>query len=140
MEFILDSAFEAGAVPVGDLALCHVRLQADLRWPWLILIPRVARLRELEDMDRAQRAQLLDEAVAAGEAVRAIGEAAGFGVEKLNIGALGNLTPQFHLHIVGRRQADPAWPGPVWGAGPAIPYGQDDLTAALAAGRRALGV
>ena len=55
-------------------------------------------------------------------AVRAVGAAAGLVVEKLNLGALGNVTPQLHLHVVGRRTGDPAWPGPVWGHSPAVPY------------------
>ena len=38
-------------------------------------------------------------------------------VEKLNIAALGNVTPQLHVHIIGRRRDDAAWPDPVWGKG-----------------------
>jgi diadenosine tetraphosphate (Ap4A) HIT family hydrolase len=37
------------------------------------------------------------------------------GVEKLNVGNLGNMVPQLHVHVIGRRKGDPAWPGPVWG-------------------------
>ena len=45
-----------------------------------------------------------------------------FGGDKLNLGALGNLVPQLHVHLVVRRLDDPAWPGPVWGHSPAVPY------------------
>ena len=34
------------------------------------------------------------------------------GAEKINIGALGNLVPQLHVHIIARFQNDPCWPGP----------------------------
>jgi diadenosine tetraphosphate (Ap4A) HIT family hydrolase len=61
-------------------------------------------------------------------------------VEKLNLGQLGNVTPQLHVHVVGRRAGDPAWPGPVWGLGGAQAYGPDALAAALAAARAALGL
>jgi diadenosine tetraphosphate (Ap4A) HIT family hydrolase len=44
------------------------------------------------------------------------------GAAKLNIGALGNLVPQLHVHVVGRNPGDPAWPGPVWGHSAAVPY------------------
>jgi diadenosine tetraphosphate (Ap4A) HIT family hydrolase len=139
-EFAVDPAFETGSIAVGELPLCHVRLQADARWPWLILIPRRPGLREVEDLSAADRARLIEETVLAGQAVRALGAATGFAVEKLNIGALGNVTPQLHVHVVGRRAGDPAWPGPVWGVGVAEAYGQFGLDMALQAARKALGL
>jgi len=132
-DFAVDPAFEAGSIAVGDLPLCHVRLQADARWPWLILIPRRPDLREVEDLSAADRARLIEETVLAGAAVRALGAATGFVVEKLNIGALGNVTPQLHVHVVGRRAGDAAWPGPVWGVGVAERYEAEALEAAVAA-------
>ena len=137
-EFAVDPGFEAGSIAVGDLPLCHVRLQADARWPWLILIPRQPGLREVEDLSAADRARLVEETVLAGQAVRAVGAATGFTVDKLNIGALGNVTPQLHVHMVGRRPGDPAWPGPVWSVGVAEAYGAEALDAAVAAVRAAL--
>jgi diadenosine tetraphosphate (Ap4A) HIT family hydrolase len=47
--------------------------------------------------------------------------------DKLNVGAIGNIVPQLHIHLVARRHGDPAWPRPVWGAAPARPYGEDEL-------------
>jgi diadenosine tetraphosphate (Ap4A) HIT family hydrolase len=67
-----------------------------------------------------------------------VGQALGLAVEKLNVGALGNITPQLHVHVVGRRSDDPAWPGPVWGVGEAQPLTQDQLAAATAAAKKAL--
>lgn len=138
--FALHPAFPATSEPLGDLALSHVRLQADARFAWLVLIPRIAAARELDDLAANDRAALMEEIVRAGDAVRAIGRALGRPVEKLNVGALGNVTPQLHVHVVGRRSDDPAWPGPVWGAGTAEAYGAEDLAAALAAARRALEI
>jgi len=139
-EFAVDPAFERGSIAVGDLPLCHVRLQTDMRWPWLILIPRGPGLREIEDLSASDRARLIEESVLAGVAVRVVGETLGFAVEKLNLGALGNVTPQLHAHVVGRRAGDAAWPGPVWGAGTAEAYGADVLEQAVAAARAALGL
>lgn len=138
--FSIDPAFEAGSAPVGDLALCHVRLQLDARWPWLILIPRKPGLREIEDLSPQDQALLMAEVVACGPAVRAMGLARGFGVEKLNLGALGNVTPQLHLHLVGRRPGDPAWPGPVWGVGVADPLSPDQAADAMSVARAALKI
>ena len=52
-------------------------------------------------------------------------------VEKINVGALGNIVPQLHVHVVGRRRGDPAWPGPVWGHSPPQRHDPADLAAKL---------
>lgn len=130
-EFKSDPAFDAGSVVVCDWPLCQLRLQDDARFPWLILIPRRADLREIEDLTSAERAALMDEMVRAGEMVRALGQAAGRPVQKLNVAALGNVTAQLHVHVVGRRPDDGLWPDPVWGRGAAVPYGANGLQAAV---------
>lgn len=137
--FELHPAFPATSEALGELALCHVRLQADARYPWLVLVPRIAGARELEDLSANDRAALMEEIVIAGRAVRAIGGVLGRPVEKLNLGALGNVTPQLHVHVVGRRADDPTWPAPVWGAGAAEPHSREALQAAMTAARVALG-
>lgn len=137
-DFILDPAFVATSHLVADLPLCEVRLQDDVRYPWLVLIPRQPGLIEIEQLDVGHRLQLMEEIVLAGAAVRAIGAALGLSVDKLNVGALGNVTAQLHVHVVGRRRDDPAWPGPVWGHSPAAPYGQDALEAAITAAEEVL--
>ena len=130
-EFKSDPAFDAGSVVVCDWPLCQLRLQDDARFPWLILIPRRADLREIEDLTSAERAALMDEMVRAGEMVRALGQAAGRPVQKLNVAALGNVTAPLHVHVVGRRPDDGLWPDPVWGRGAAVPYGANGLQAAV---------
>ncbi len=127
--FKADPAFETGSVAVRDWPLCQLRLQDDARFPWLILIPRRAGLREIEDLTPAERAALMDEIVRAGALVRSLAEAAGRPVQKLNVAALGNVTAQLHIHVVGRRHDDGQWPDPVWGRGSAVPYGADGLQA-----------
>jgi diadenosine tetraphosphate (Ap4A) HIT family hydrolase len=136
--FQLDPAFAATSHKIADLPLCEVRLQDDARYPWLVLIPRQAGLREIEELDTAHRIQLMEEIVLAGTAVRAVGAALGFSVDKLNVAALGNVTAQLHVHVVGRRQDDPAWPGPVWGHSAAKVYSAEGLAAPIEAARRAL--
>jgi diadenosine tetraphosphate (Ap4A) HIT family hydrolase len=138
--FQIDRAFLASSQPLGELALSHVRLQTDARFAWIVLIPRVDEARELEDLAAGERDVLMEEILRAGAAARAVGLALGRPVEKLNVGQLGNVTPQLHVHVVGRRADDPAWPGPVWGHGAAAAYSAQDLATALAAARGSLGL
>ena len=135
----LDPAFEAGSVFASDWRLCQLRLQDDARFPWLILIPRIGGAVELEDLSVAQRADLMDEVVRAGAIVRAMAEAGGREVEKLNVAAIGNVTAQLHVHVVGRRRDDGSWPDPVWGRGTAVRLDDRTLTGALDIVRRGPG-
>ena len=117
MSFDLHPRLEADTVFIADWPLCRVLLMNDARYPWLILVPRRDGLIELMDLTVTDRALLTEEAARAGDVVRGLP-----GVTKLNLGALGNLVPQFHVHVVGRHAGDPAWPSPVWGHSPALPY------------------
>ena len=108
---------------VGDLGLCRVLLLDDVRYPWVVLVPRRTGIREIYELDSADRETLLRESCLTGKFMMQA-----FAGEKLNIGALGNLVPQLHLHHIVRNTADPAWPGPVWGHSAAEPY-PDDLLA-----------
>ena len=139
-KFAVSAAILRTSEPLVSLGLSEARLQADARFPWIVLIPRVEAARELEDLSSDQRRLLMDEMLAAGHAVRAVGLALRRPVEKLNVGQLGNVTAQLHVHVVGRRADDAAWPGPVWGAGAAQTYAAEDLAQALAAARVALGL
>ena len=138
--FEIDPAFIATSQGLGDLALSHARLQADARFPWIVLIPRLAGARELEDLAPGERDVLLAEILRAGAAVRAVAAALGRPAPKLNIGQLGNITAQLHVHVIARRPQDAAWPAPVWGFGVAEPYADDVLAIAMRAARLALGL
>jgi diadenosine tetraphosphate (Ap4A) HIT family hydrolase len=102
---------------IGDLALCRALLLDDARYPWIVLVPRIAAVREIYELDRAARVQLLEESCRVGSWMMQT-----FAGDKLNVAALGNLVPQLHVHHVVRRVDDPAWPGPVWGHSAAVPY------------------
>lgn len=136
--FRLDPTFLQVSEALTALPLCEARLMADARFAWLVLIPRMAEAVEIEDLPAVDRGRLVGEIVAAGRAVRAVGEALGRPVQKLNVGQLGNLTRQLHVHVVGRRTDDACWPGPVWGQGVAVPYDPRALEMARAAALRAL--
>ncbi len=117
MTFALDPRLAADTIEIGDLALSRVLLMNDARYLWLILAPRRDNLSEIVDLDGADRTLLMEEIAAASRAL--IGAP---GVDKINVGALGNIVRQLHIHVVARRFNDAAWPGPVWGAGSAQRY------------------
>ncbi|HEX4873242.1 MAG TPA: HIT domain-containing protein [Nevskiaceae bacterium] len=127
MTFTLHPRLAADTHWVADWPLCRLLLMDDAQYPWAILVPRRAGLRELYQLDAADRAQLLAESCALGEALMRQ-----FGGHKLNVAALGNLVPQLHLHHVVRQEGDPAWPAPVWGRAPPQPYAEPALGQRLA--------
>ncbi|MBU6478571.1 MAG: HIT family protein [Xanthomonadaceae bacterium] len=129
--FQLDARLAADTVFVADWQLCRVLLMDDAQFPWLVLVPRRAGLTELDDLDERERTQLMCEVTRAMKMLRGVAEC-----DKLNIGALGNIVRQLHVHLVARREDDAAWPGPVWGHGPAHHYRPDARDKLLDALRR----
>ena len=127
MTFVLHPRIAADSVPVGELALCTVRLMNDARFPWLILLPRRPDLTEIYDLTAPERTQLIEEVAAVA---RALDEATG--AAKMNIGALGNIVEQLHVHVIARHDGDAAWPGPVWGFGTPTPYPDGGAAALIA--------
>ena len=132
-DFILDQRLEADSVFLADGPLSQVRLVNDTRFPWLLLVPRVADAVEWIELDGTQQRLLLAEIHQTGSLLR--NEPS---VEKLNIGALGNVVRQLHVHLVGRRQGDAAWPAPVWGFGDMQRYDATLLAAKVDAWRARL--
>jgi diadenosine tetraphosphate (Ap4A) HIT family hydrolase len=138
-KFRIDPAILAGSHALVSLKLCDARLQDDARFPWVVLVPRRIGARELEHLRNGDRAQLMEEVILAGAAVRAVGAAMGRRIDKLNVGALGNVTPQLHAHVVGRRTDDDCWPHPVWGWGEIKAYNSVTLKLAIEAAQGILG-
>ncbi|MCA1299916.1 HIT family protein [Stappia indica] len=133
--FVLDPRLAADTLPVGLLGLCAVRLMSDARFPWLMLVPQRPDLTEILDLDEEERHLLMREIAAASSALRAVTVC-----DKLNVGALGNLVPQLHVHVIARFQGDAAWPGPVWGQGVPLPYEEDVAGMLIRRLRDALGM
>lgn len=126
-EFTLHPRLAADAIFVADWPLSRVLLMNDARYTWLVLVPRRIDAVELHDLRPGDRAVLMEEIARAGEGLKAL-----TGAAKINTGALGNVVPQLHIHIVARMSGDPAWPGPVWGHSPAEPYAASQCEAQLA--------
>jgi diadenosine tetraphosphate (Ap4A) HIT family hydrolase len=119
--FTLHERLTADTFDITRLYLCRVLLMNDCSFPWLILVPERENIRELYELDEKDRAALIEEVALASRVIKHI-----YKPDKINIGALGNLVPQLHIHVIGRFKSDRAWPGPVWGAGMVQPYGDDE--------------
>lgn len=133
--FELDARLQADTAMVGDMALSRLLLMNDARYPWLILVPRQAGLVEITDLSDSQAMTLMSEIRQCCKALRAAGAC-----EKLNIGALGNVVRQLHVHVLARTAGDEAGNGPVWGVGRAQPYAASARDRLLAVLRPALGL
>lgn len=119
--FELDQRLQQDTLFVADLPLCRLLLMNDRRYPWLILVPRRKGVLEVIDLCAKDQAQMCRESLQVCRLLKQL-----FPEGKLNLGALGNVVAQLHLHHVMRFAQDPAWPGPVWGHSRAEPYGDPD--------------
>lgn len=126
MSFSLHPRLAQDTIEIARLGLSSLRLMNDARFPWLLLVPVREEVREIYELSPADRGLLVEEIAHAAQALAAIHPHA-----KINVGALGNLVPQLHVHVVARFDTDPAWPGPVWGAGTPVPYGEAHLRETL---------
>ena len=118
--FSLSDRLEADTFPIVDLRLSTVRLMNDTRYPWVILVPRVAHIEEMFELSRVEQSFLMEEMSAVSRAVQAVTNPT-----KINIGALGNIVRQLHIHVIARFETDAAWPAPVWGQGEASSYSDE---------------
>jgi len=118
-EFTVDPVIASLTVQLADWPLSRVFLYNDSRYHWGLLVPRRAGVIEMADLSPEDQAQLMKEIVQLTGLIRALP-----GVEKINVGNLGNMVPQLHVHVIGRFKGDPAWPGPVWGHSNPVPWPQ----------------
>lgn len=118
--FKLDPRLEKDSFFIVELALSDVRLMNDVRWPWLIVVPRIAGAEEIHHLSIDDEQVLIAEINEVAVALEAI-----TGCEKVNTAAIGNIVRQLHVHIIARNEGDANWPKPVWGYGEAVPYSKE---------------
>lgn len=133
--FELDERLANDTVPVGELPLSILLLMKDARYPWAVLVPRRAGLVEYHELSAADRRTLGEEAAAVSAALQKLTRA-----DKMNVAALGNVVSQLHIHVIARKHDDDAWPRPIWGVAPALPYAEGEAEACAAALKEALGI
>ena len=132
--FQLHERLAADTHQVCDWRLSRILLMNDANYPWLILVPRMAGLRDLDDLSPEKLSELSGEIHSVSKAMKQL-----FSPDKMNVAALGNMVAQLHVHVIARYRDDLAWPGPVWGVQPAQAYDQESLSGRLADLRSALG-
>lgn len=123
----LNARLEADTLPIGDNDFVWLRYMNDQRFPWLIVVPKQDNLREWFELEEQDQQRLLRLINALSRALQQQ-----TGADKMNLGAIGNLVPQLHVHIIARQQNDACWPAPVWGNGKAEPFGQNQQPVWLA--------
>tara|TARA_R110002096_G_scaffold147671_16_gene307705 strand:+ start:40779 stop:41201 length:423 start_codon:yes stop_codon:yes gene_type:complete len=117
-ERLLKSAYHVGELPSGALLI-----KDNAIYPWFMIVP-AGEFTELLDLPKPLQLHLLEDINQLSQFIlKHLPE-----FQKLNVGAIGNVVPQFHFHVVGRHQGDPAWPGPVWGHRESRKYEDGELT------------
>ncbi len=117
VKFELDERLTRDSERLTLLGLCDVRLMRDSRWPWLVLVPQRPDVSEVFELTPLDQAVLTFEQNLVASALKKA-----TGAVKINVGALGNIVRQLHVHVIARFEGDANWPGPVWGHGSAVPY------------------
>ncbi|MBH9981727.1 HIT domain-containing protein [Bartonella sp. B10834G6] len=118
--FKLDPRLEKDSFFIVELALSDVRLMNDSRWPWLIVVPRIAGAEEIHHLSVDDEQVLVAEMNEVAVALEAI-----IGCDKVNTAAIGNIVRQLHVHIIARNEGDINWPKTVWGYGKPVPYSDE---------------
>ena len=120
--FQLHPRLKQDCISIGRLDLCQLLMMNDNQYPWFILVPEKADIKEIYQLSKPEQSTLLEESSYLAENLAALYKA-----DKMNIAAIGNLVPQLHIHHIVRYRSDKAWPDPVWGKFAAIPYTQQQI-------------
>lgn len=131
--FTLHPQLAADTFLVTDLQLCRVLLMNDAQYPWLIAVPRIPGLTELDELTPQQAALFMEESRQMLSVLRSLNSP-----DKLNVAALGNMVPQLHVHHVARFKTDAAWPRPIWGVHAPVAYTDSERDTQLQRLRAAL--
>ncbi len=119
MNFILHSNLEK-KIFLTDLSLCRVLLEDNALYPWVFLVPRRPQVSRIMDLSFADQLQLLHELDFTQKIMWKE-----FNPTQLNVAAIGNKTPQLHVHVIARFENDPAWPNTIWEESIKKPYDAD---------------
>jgi diadenosine tetraphosphate (Ap4A) HIT family hydrolase len=122
--FVLDARLTQDTLEVGDFPLSRLLLSNDSNYPWFVLVPRRADVTEIFELPEADQVQLWKETTVLSSLLKG-----SFKADKLNVGALGNVVSQLHMHVIVRYRNDIAWPAPVWGKHPTKPYTPEQVAA-----------
>ncbi|MDB2447459.1 HIT family protein [bacterium] len=111
MTFKLHETLEKDLVEIGKLGLCSLYMLPDSDNPWAVIVPELEAVREMHELSESDQITLMKEITRVSSFMQAE-----FKADKMNVGALGNMVPQLHIHIICRFEGDKAWPGAIWGS------------------------
>ena len=109
MSFKLHNKFLKSSYYVKDLKLCTIRLHDNFKFPWLILIPKRIKIRDITELNSKDQILLMKEIVFVSKIMKKL-----FNTSKLNVEKIGNIVPQLHIHIIARTKRDNSWTLSVW--------------------------
>jgi len=123
MSFQLHPRLEKGGVNLGTIGICTVLLKNNATYPWFVLIPQVdTTIIDLHHLSTEQYQSVSNTIYQMAKHIEN-----NFDVQKVNIGAIGNIVPQLHIHLIGRNESDPDWPNPVWGTQYKSSYSEEQV-------------
>jgi diadenosine tetraphosphate (Ap4A) HIT family hydrolase len=107
--FVVDKRIQDSSFLLGEWPLSSLYLKNDADFPWVILVPRESHVEEIFQLSKTNQNQLIAEITAISQLMKTY-----FKPDKLNVGALGNIVAQLHVHVVARYKTDKMWPHGVW--------------------------
>ena len=123
MPFTLHPRLEKGSFELGRLNGCRILLKDNTLFPWLLVVPEVAEgIEDLHQLDAETHQKVTEAILMVSNFV-----SAHFSPDKLNVACIGNMVRQMHIHVVGRSEGDPAWPGVVWSHDGKEPYAEESV-------------
>ena len=109
MSFTIDSRITSSSFFIKDWPLCSLFLKNNADYPWFILVPRRSEVQALDQLNTDDQQQLMIEINKLSTIIRKK-----FNPDTINVGALGNIVAQLHIHVIARFQTDKLWPHGVW--------------------------
>jgi diadenosine tetraphosphate (Ap4A) HIT family hydrolase len=120
--FTLHPQLAKDGIELAQFPLCKLLLCNDSAYPWFILVPKIANISEIYQLDWQDQQQLLNESSLLSELLMQV-----FAGDKMNVAALGNVVEQLHVHHVVRFKSDAQWPKPIWGQQALTPYSDNEV-------------
>ncbi len=117
-DFTLHPRLANGGYHLCTLLNCELLLKNNAHYAWFIIVPQVDSSKtEITYLSESEYADINACTLVVSRFVEV-----SFSPHKINIGNIGNIVSQMHIHVIGRSQNDPAWPEVVWGNPEKIPY------------------
>ncbi len=117
-DFNLHPRLAAGGYHLVTFRNCEVLLKKNAHYAWFVIVPRVDVTKtEVTHLSETEYSDINACTLMVSQFLELE-----FSPDKINIGNIGNIVQQMHIHVIGRSEKDPAWPEVVWGHQEKLPY------------------